>query len=253
MKKILIDPDARPYEGGRALIDLLQTESHNNAARQIVVTNRDGTYGEIVLANGLVHRVATDDAVDEAAMSEILNWEISEIKVQAAEPVVNEPDSVCCRVDQLLLEIADTITLLKETKKLDHEEAFAMQTVEERLEAVLGNLVDRLGGLEGAMLIDSEGFAVASHGAYLGTVDEIEMIGGIATSLLTMTARVATELRTGDVDRVMIHGQDRHIFVSRAGESMNLVTVAKKDASLGLIFAELKHVGARLEEAMGGA
>lgn len=128
-----------------------------------------------------------------------------------------------------------------------------MQTVEERLGIVLGNLVDRLGGLDGAMLVDTEGFAMASHGSYLGTVDEIEMIGGIATSLLTMTSRVASELRTGKVDRVMIHGQDRHIFVSRAGDNMNLVTVAKKDASLGLIFAELKHVGAKLEQALGGA
>lgn len=251
MKKILIDDDATPFEGGRALIDLLQTESLNDNARRIVVKNRDGGHGEVVLANGLVLGVTTDEALDEEAMKQILNWEIGEIQVESADPTKAEADSSCCRVDQLLLEIADTIPMLNNSPKLKEEEASSMQTVEEKLGAVLGNLVDRLGGLDGAMLVDNEGFAMASHGSYLGTVDEIEMIGGIATSLLTMTSRVASELHTGRVDRVMIHGEERHIFVSRAGDEMNLVTVAKKDASLGLIFAELKHIGGRLELAMG--
>ncbi len=252
MRRILIDHTVGKTEGVLALIDVLQTEGMKNATQRIIVSGPNGERGEIRLARGSVYDVNAGAMKDSEALKEMLGWEIAEISIDDAgdlnRSVLGE---ACCPVDQLLLDIVDSVPGLSRIFK-NGEEDGGMATVEEQLGQVLQTMVDRLGGVDAAMLVDSEGFVVASYGAILGSANDVEMVGGITTSLLTMTSRVAGVLGTGNVDRVMLHGTDRHVFVSPATPSVNLVTIARKDASLGLIFAELKNIGSTIEEVLGG-
>ena len=225
------------------MVDLLQTEAVKESNRNLMVKSRDNRQGEVKLTNGLVYNISAGNAKGHRALLEILHWDIEEILVAQGSPVGLGVVHDCLSVEQMLIEIADEIPILKELTEDTHTEEAAMSTIEEEIRSILQNMVDRLGGLEGAMLVDHEGFIAASYGGYVGDMHDVEMIGGISTSLLSMTTKMAKELNTGNVDRIMIHGADRHIFVSRAGSEMNLVTVARRDASLGLIFAELNRVG----------
>ncbi len=252
MKRILIDQTVRDTEGALALIDVLQTEGMKNATQRIVVTGPGGQRGEIFLAQGSVYDIRVGDKQDSAALEEMLRWEIAEISIDPMEgPDDANLGEARCPVDKLLLELVDRVPRLSRTITGGEEDS-GMATVEEQLGQVLQTMVDRLGGVDAAMLVDSEGFVVASYGATLGSANDVEMVGGITTSLLTMTTRVAGVLGTGKVDRVMLHGLDRHVFVSPAAPGVNLVTIARKDASLGLIFAELRNVGSTIEEVLGG-
>ena len=254
MKRILIDRTVNDAgEGVLALIDVLQTEGMKNTTQKIIVTGPEGQRGEIRLARGGVVGIATAANRDIEALREILGWEIAEISVhgEVAQGTDDDP-GVCCPVDQLLLELVDSVPGFPRHERGNGEEDDQMATVEEQLGQVLQTMVDRLGGVDAAMLVDSEGFVIASYGTSMGSANDIEMIGGITTSLLTMTERVAGVLGTGVVDRVMLHGTDRHVFVSPAATGVNLVTIARRDASLGLIFAELKNIGTTIEEILGG-
>jgi len=253
MRRILIDHRLGETEGVLALIDVLQTEGMKNATQKIIVIGPNGERGEIRLARGAVYDVSTGGMKDSEALKEMLGWEIEEISIHVAEELGDAaPEEICCPVDQMLLDIVDSVPGLARTFNDGGEEDQEMATMEEQLGQVLQAMVERLGGVDAAMLVDSEGFVVASFGATLGSANDVEMVGGITTSLLTMTARVAGVLGTGVVDRVMLHGTDRHVFVSPATPNVNLVTVARKDASLGLIFAELRNIGATIQEVLGG-
>jgi predicted regulator of Ras-like GTPase activity (Roadblock/LC7/MglB family) len=243
MKRILIDRGATHREGTRTLVDLLQTEAVKESNRNLIVKSRDKQRGEVRLTNGLVYNISAGNAKGHRALRDILHWDIAEILVEQGSPVGLGVVQECLSVEQMLLEIADEIPILKELTEETQLEDTGMSTIEENIRSILQRMVDRLGGLDGAMLVDHEGFIAASVGSYVGDMHDVEMIGGISTSVLSMTTKMANELNTGEVDRIMIHGDKRHIFVSRAGTEMNMVTVAKRDASLGLIFAELNRVG----------
>ena len=211
MKRILIDPRATHREGTRTLVDLLQTEALKEASRNLIVRSRDDRLGEVRLTNGLVYSVQTESERGHRALLEILHWDIVEILVEQGTPVGLGVVQDCLSVEQMLLEVADEIPILKELTEETQSEDGKMSTIEEEIHVILQRMVDRLGGLEGAMLVDHEGFIAASYGGYVSDMYDVEMIGGIATSVLTMTAKMADELNTGQVDRIMIHGADRHI------------------------------------------
>jgi predicted regulator of Ras-like GTPase activity (Roadblock/LC7/MglB family) len=250
MRRILIDTKVGETEGLHTLLDLLQTEAMKRTRHRVVVRGPDGRAGEIRLAGGAVYRVSAGDFRGVDALKDILSWGIEEIEVkEEADGNVVVLDETCLPVNQLLLELVETVPGLRTATR---EEDQGMKTVEEMLRGVLRNMVDRLGGVDGAMLVDAEGFVIASHGTGVEGADQAEMVGGITTSLLTMTTKVAGVLGTGKVDRVMLHGADRHVFVSPVSPGANLVVIARRDASLGLIFAELRNMGGELQQALGG-
>lgn len=251
MRRILIDASSGPHEGMHVLIDLLQTEAMKNGSQRIIVLGPNNVSGEVQVSQGRVLGVNAGDAVDSEALRNMLTWKIHELQVDDLPPLETSMQALqtCCPVDQLLLEIAESIPGLKEDKTRDNKEK--EMTIEEKLGGVLKSMVDNLGGVDAAILVDSEGFVMASHGANIGSENEIEMIGGITTSLLTMTARAAGVLGTGKVDRIMLHATEKHVFVSPVYTGINLVTIAKKEASLGLIFAELRNIGGEIREMMG--
>ncbi len=251
MRRILIDAAGTPHEGMHVLIDVLQTEALKNGSQRIVVIGPDNAHGEVQIAQGRVVQVVAGKARDNEAMRTMLGWKIQELQVAELNLLPEQQNKLasCCPVDQLLLEIAESIPGLKDQDTLNSEEK--EMTIEEKLGGILQNMVDNLGGVDAAILVDSEGFVMAGHGANIGKDNEIEMIGGITTSLLTMTARAANVLGTGKVDRIMLHATERHVFVSPVYTGISLVTIAKKDASLGLIFAELRNIGGEIREMMG--
>ena len=251
MRRILIDASGGAYEGMTALIDLLQTEAMKNGSQRIIVLGPDDMRGEVHISRGRVLEVSAGAARNSEALRNMLDWQIRELQItdHDLQNTKQADAATCCPVDQLLLEIAESIPGLKNPNTLASKET--EMTIEEKLGGVLQAMVDNLGGVDAAILVDSEGFVMASHGANIGKDSDVEMIGGITTSLLTMTARAANVLGTGKVDRIMLHATDRHVFVSPVYTGISLVTIAKKDASLGLIFAELRNIGGEIRELMG--
>jgi len=253
MRRILIDHEQDRGEGTGTLIDMLQNAGLNQVSQRIHITTPDGEDGEILLMRGRIRAIHAGDDTDAEALKKIMGWQIREISVRGYEAAEDGEDTENFPVDRLLLEIADSIPALSTPQNniIKTKEDNTMTTIEERISLVLENLVERLGGIDAALLVDSEGFVISSYGANIGSSTDVEMIGGIATSLVTMTSRVAAVLKTGAVDRVMLHASQRHVFISPAGNGTNLVTIAKRDASLGLIFAELNKVATAIQNSMG--
>lgn len=133
----------------------------------------------------------------------------------------------------------------------EKEVAGDMASVEEQVNKTIGEMIQRLDALEGVMVVDSDGFVVASAGPITRQYKELELVGGMVTSLSGVIQRLAQELDTGQVSRLMIYGERRHIFGCRIGTSMNLVVVAMAGAPLGLIFAEMKRYSELLAEIIG--
>ena len=251
MRKILFAEDSAREEGIGSLLDVLETAGMKGESIVITVESNDGQSGEIVILDGAVHSIRAGSLTGEEALKRMFSWRFSQISLSNTVPSGYEQTEDCCPVQALLIEFAQNIPILQtgvgETSQTKED---SMASIDEQVQSVLLRMMERVGKLEGVMLVDNDGFVISNVGQAMKQ-EEAEMVGGIITALAGMTSKVAQELSAGEVDRVMLHGKDRHIFLSRASSEFSLVTIARSDASLGLVFSEIKRVGPEIKKIMG--
>ncbi|MFX0038225.1 MAG: roadblock/LC7 domain-containing protein [Promethearchaeota archaeon] len=116
----------------------------------------------------------------------------------------------------------------------------------------ISELIDLLRRME-AVNSDIQGSAIVSvQGLPICSVLARDVNDGIVSAMsaaiLSVSERAVEELARGDLRRILIEGVDGIIILSKAGENAILCTLAKSDASLGMVFLNIQSVSKKIAE-----
>jgi len=108
----------------------------------------------------------------------------------------------------------------------------------DQLNKILKNLQNESPGVEASALISEDGLMIAS--ALPQDLDETRVAGMTAT-LLNLGTRAAVELRRGDVQEVIVRGDQGYSVMISAGRGALLLVLTNENSKLGLIFFDMRE------------
>lgn len=108
----------------------------------------------------------------------------------------------------------------------------------DNLNRILRSLQSSSPDVEACALISEDGLMIAS--ALPQHVDETRVAGMTAT-LSSLGTRAATELERGDVQEVLVRGSEGYAVMMTSGSGTLLLSLASKQARLGLIFLDMRR------------
>ena len=108
-----------------------------------------------------------------------------------------------------------------------------METMEQKIKGILSNIVRDVEGVEGALLVDNNGFVLASSG--LASTSDPDLIGGILSSLANVALRVGQELDAGDISGLIIEGGKKQVYMRKIGDYKTLIVIARKGTPMGML------------------
>ncbi|TFF88009.1 MAG: hypothetical protein EU550_02135 [Promethearchaeota archaeon] len=109
----------------------------------------------------------------------------------------------------------------------------------DQLTDLLKNLSAVNSDVQGAAIVSVQGLPIVSVLAR-GVNDGI--VSAMSAAILSVSERAVEELARGELKRILIEGVDGIIILSRAGENAILCTLAKAEASLGMVFLHIQSV-----------
>ena len=109
------------------------------------------------------------------------------------------------------------------------------------LEELKGSSAD----VEASALISTDGLMIAS--ALPAGMDE-DRVGAMSAALLSLGERAASELARGTLERVLLQGDRGYVIMSSAGTEAVLTVLAKQNATLGLLFPDIKRAAEALSK-----
>lgn len=106
----------------------------------------------------------------------------------------------------------------------------------DELNRILRSLQSGTPEIEASALISEDGLMIAS--ALPNHIDEMR-VAGISSTLLSLGHRAAGELARGNLEQVLIRGQEGYVVMVGAASGTMLLVLATHDAKLGLIFLDM--------------
>ncbi len=107
---------------------------------------------------------------------------------------------------------------------------------------LLTNILSELNGasaeIEASAVISTDGLMMASQ--LPAGLDE-DRVGAMGAAMLSLGDRTATELSRGQLEQVLIKGDNGYVLMTHAGGEAVLSVLAKPNARLGLIFLDVKR------------
>lgn len=104
------------------------------------------------------------------------------------------------------------------------------------LNHVLRSLQTGTPDIEGAALISEDGLVIAS--ALPQHVDEMR-VAGMSSTLLSLGSRAAMELSRGNLNQVLVRGEEGYAIMLNAGSGTLLLALTTKASKLGLVFLDM--------------
>jgi uncharacterized protein len=112
---------------------------------------------------------------------------------------------------------------------------------EDVLKSVLNELNGTSADIEASAVISTDGLMMA---AMLPQGLDQDRVGAMSAALLSLGDRTASELLRGDLEQVLIKGDEGYVLMTHAGDEAVLTVLAKTEAKLGLIFLDVKRAAA---------
>ncbi len=113
------------------------------------------------------------------------------------------------------------------------------------LEGILRRLHNSIDGLNGTVVVSTEGFVVAAYSgegrARTSNPIDSPQIAAMAAAIIALGERVLGRLARGELDRILLDGTEGGIIVVSAGPEAALATMVNKDAKLGRVMYELRR------------
>ena len=116
------------------------------------------------------------------------------------------------------------------------------------IEDVLRTLHQSVDGLEGSVIISTDGFIVAAHvpaeigdGGPARSSADSPQVAAMAASIVALGDKVLAQLERGLVNRVLLDGTQGSMVVVPVGERAALAAMVGPDAKLGLVLLALRR------------
>ena len=108
----------------------------------------------------------------------------------------------------------------------------------ESLIRILKELKAREKDIEGAAVVSTEGFIIASA---LPQELEEDHVAAISAAVLSMGERITNELARGELEQVYVRGKNGYVFLTQAGPDALLTVITNPNVKLGMIFLDAKR------------
>jgi predicted regulator of Ras-like GTPase activity (Roadblock/LC7/MglB family) len=97
--------------------------------------------------------------------------------------------------------------------------------------------------IEASAVVSVDGLLMASA---LPAAVEDDRVAAMSAALLSLGKRIASELKRGALDQVVVRGQEGYVVLVPIGEKAVLTALARSRAKLDLIFLEMKRTANEL-------
>lgn len=108
----------------------------------------------------------------------------------------------------------------------------------EQLVARLRDLQASSGDVEAAAVVSVDGLSMASS---LPADIEEDRVSAMSAAMLSLGERISSELGRGELEQVMVKGENGYVILTAVGEEAVLTVLARQDAKLGLIFLDVNR------------
>jgi hypothetical protein len=108
----------------------------------------------------------------------------------------------------------------------------------EQLVERLRDLQASSGDVEAAAVVSVDGLSMASS---LPAGIEEDRVSAMSAAMLSLGERISSELGRGELEQVMVKGENGYVILTAVGEEAVLTVLARKDAKLGLIFLDVNR------------
>ncbi|MGD8588878.1 MAG: roadblock/LC7 domain-containing protein [Chromatiales bacterium] len=115
------------------------------------------------------------------------------------------------------------------------------------LNKILKYLQTRSPDVVAAALISDDGLPIAS--ALPPEFDDTR-VGGMSATLLSLGTRAAVELQRGEVNEVIVRGEEGYAVMVKADRGVLLLVVASEEAKLGMIFFDMREAIIAIKEVL---
>ncbi|MEL0583521.1 MAG: roadblock/LC7 domain-containing protein [Candidatus Thiodiazotropha endolucinida] len=109
---------------------------------------------------------------------------------------------------------------------------------EDMLASILSELNGTSADIEASAVISTDGLIMAS--LLPANLDE-DRVGAMSAAMLSLGDRTAQELARGELEQVLIKGNQGYVIMTHAGEEAVVSVLAKPSTKLGLIFLDVKR------------
>ncbi len=113
------------------------------------------------------------------------------------------------------------------------------------LTSVLVELNGTSSDIEASGIISSDGLMMAS--VLPANMDD-DRVGAMSAAMLSLGDRTSQELNRGELEQVLIKGDNGYVLMIYAGDDAVLTVMAKPNAKLGLIFLDVKRTAENIAE-----
>ncbi len=115
------------------------------------------------------------------------------------------------------------------------------------LTSILSELNGTSADIEASGLISTDGLMMA---AILPQDLDEDRVGAMSAAMLSLGDRTSQELARGNLEQVLIKGNNGYVLMVQAGEESVLTVLAKPKAKLGLIFFDVKRAADSIAKLM---
>lgn len=111
--------------------------------------------------------------------------------------------------------------------------------------SILKELNGTSADIEASAVISTDGLMIASM--LPADMDE-DRVGAMSAAILSLGERSSTELARGELEQVLVKGDNGYILMTHASNEAVLTVVAKPKARLGLIFLDVKRAAEEIAQ-----
>jgi len=109
---------------------------------------------------------------------------------------------------------------------------------EEMLKSILTELNGTSKDIQASAAISTDGLVMAS---ILSSEMDEDRMGAMAAAMLSLGERISDELGRGNLEQVLIKGEQGYVFMTHAGPDTVVCVVTQSTAKLGLVFLDIKR------------
>ena len=117
----------------------------------------------------------------------------------------------------------------------------------ENLNKTLSTLQASSSDIEACAIVSEDGLIIASS---LPQGVEEGRVAAMSAAMLSMGERISVELKRGALEQLYVKGSEGYFLSVHAGEHAVLISMARKDAKLGLIFFDINKAAEEIKKTL---
>ncbi len=120
-----------------------------------------------------------------------------------------------------------------------------MSSKSDKITAILKEFEEKTPGVEASTLVTSQGLPIASA-LPTDDVDFDMLIAAMTASIMSVGVRATDELERGELEQIIIQGDNGYTVMTFVSEDAILTVLTKKETNLGFLFFQSKIVAQKI-------